>query len=58
MLRADIATKKLLPPNIFENCIGYLRFEKNEDLGEPLDATAVHPEYYTVARTVAASALD
>jgi transcriptional accessory protein Tex/SPT6 len=57
-MRADIGTKRLLPDVVFENCIGYFRFPMTEDAGEPLDATAIHPEYYQVARTVAASALD
>lgn len=45
-MRADIGTKRLLPDVVFENCIGYFRFPMSEDAGEPLDSTAIHPEYY------------
>ena len=54
----DIGTKRLLPDVVFENCIEYFRFPMTEDVGEPIYSTTIRPEYYQVARTVAASALD
>lgn len=38
-----------LGPKTFEQCAGFLRIK---DAAEPLDATAVHPESYGVARQV------
>lgn len=40
-----------LGPKTFEQCAGFLRIK---EAGEPLDATAVHPESYDVARKVLA----
>jgi len=38
-----------LGPKTFEQCAGFLRIRSGE---EPLDATAVHPESYPVARAI------
>ena len=41
-----------LGPKAFEQCAGFLRLR---DSAEPLDATAVHPEAYGVARKIVAA---
>ncbi|MGA1371974.1 MAG: Tex family protein [Pseudomonadales bacterium] len=41
-----------LGPRTFEQCAGFLRIRDGED---PLDATAVHPEAYPVARRIVAA---
>ena len=41
-----------LGPRTFEQCAGFLRIREGED---PLDATAVHPEAYPVARRIVAA---
>ena len=41
-----------LGPRAFEQCAGFLRIRDGD---EPLDASAVHPEAYTVARRIVAA---
>ena len=41
-----------LGPRAFQQCAGFLRIR---DGGEPLDASAVHPEAYTVAKKIVAA---
>ena len=46
--RTDLKKVAKLGPKAFEQCAGFLRVNGRE----PLDATAVHPESYPVARTL------
>ncbi|WGR62515.1 RNA-binding transcriptional accessory protein (plasmid) [Paracoccus ferrooxidans] len=52
--RSRAALKKVtgLGPRAFEQCAGFLRIREGE---EPLDASAVHPEAYGVARRIVAA---
>ncbi|WP_307815805.1 Tex family protein [Streptomyces sp. 7-21] len=51
--RAALKEVPRLGPKAFEQCAGFLRIRGGDD---PLDASAVHPEAYPVARRIAASA--
>ncbi|MFI2767928.1 Tex family protein [Ruegeria faecimaris] len=54
--RAELLKVARLGPRAFEQCAGFLRIR---DGAEPLDASSVHPEAYSVARrVVAACGLD
>ncbi|MBT0781694.1 Tex family protein [Paracoccus sp. pheM1] len=52
--RSRAALKKVtgLGPRAFEQCAGFLRIREGD---EPLDASAVHPEAYGVARRIVAA---
>ncbi|WP_245706602.1 Tex family protein [Ruegeria marina] len=50
--RRDLLKVARLGPRAFEQCAGFLRIRDGK---EPLDASAVHPEAYEVARRVVAS---
>ncbi len=50
--RQDLLKVARLGPRAFEQCAGFLRIR---DGSEPLDASAVHPEAYDVARRVVAA---
>ena len=47
--RSDLRKVPTLGPKAFEQCAGFLRIYQG---GEPLDASAIHPESYPVARKV------
>jgi uncharacterized protein len=47
--RRELLQVARLGPRTFEQCAGFLRIRDGE---EPLDATAVHPEAYDVARRI------
>ena len=47
--RADLLAVSRLGPRAFEQCAGFLRIS---DGVEPLDASAVHPEAYGIARNI------
>jgi len=47
--RRDLLKVARLGPRAFEQCAGFLRIRDGE---EPLDASAVHPEAYAVARRI------
>lgn len=47
--RADLRAVSGLGPKAFEQAAGFLRVNNG---GEPLDATAIHPESYTAARKI------
>ena len=49
--RKDLLAVPRLGPRAFEQCAGFLRIR---DGAEPLDASAVHPEAYAVARRIVA----
>ncbi len=48
--RGDLLSVPRLGPKTFEQAAGFLRIPNGED---PLDASAVHPEAYSVARAIA-----
>ncbi|MCE0504873.1 RNA-binding transcriptional accessory protein [Roseivivax sp. GX 12232] len=50
--RKDLLKVTRLGPRAFEQCAGFLRIR---DGGEPLDASAVHPEAYDLARRIVAA---
>ncbi|MHC9234927.1 Tex family protein [Pseudooceanicola sp. 502str34] len=50
--RKDLLKVSGLGPRAFEQCAGFLRITDGE---EPLDASAVHPESYEVARRIVAA---
>ena len=50
--RKDLLKVSRLGPRAFEQCAGFLRIR---DGAEPLDASAVHPEAYGVARKIVAA---
>ncbi|MFQ8431217.1 Tex family protein [Amaricoccus sp. W119] len=50
--RKDLMAVPRLGPRAFEQCAGFLRIRDGE---EPLDASAVHPEAYGVARRIVAA---
>ena len=50
--RAALKEVPRLGPKAFEQCAGFLRIQG----GDPLDASAVHPESYPVARRIAEAA--
>ncbi len=50
--REDLLAVPRLGPRAFEQCAGFLRIPGG---AEPLDASAVHPEAYSVARRVVAA---
>ncbi|TPE50227.1 Tex family protein [Amaricoccus solimangrovi] len=50
--RRDLLRVARLGPRAFEQCAGFLRIR---DGAEPLDASAVHPEAYDVARRIVAA---
>ena len=50
--RRDLLKVARLGPKAFEQCAGFLRIQGGK---EPLDASAVHPESYGVARKIVAS---
>ncbi|WP_017593760.1 Tex family protein [Nocardiopsis potens] len=50
--RAALKEVPRLGPKAFEQCAGFLRVQG----GDPLDASAVHPESYPVARSIAEAA--
>ncbi|MEM7088186.1 MAG: Tex family protein [Pseudomonadota bacterium] len=50
--RGDLLEVDRLGPRAFEQCAGFLRIRNGP---EPLDASAVHPEAYSVARRVVAA---
>jgi uncharacterized protein len=50
--RRDLLTVPRLGPRAFEQCAGFLRIRDGD---EPLDASAVHPEAYDVARRIVAA---
>jgi len=50
--RKDLLKVKRLGPKAFEQCAGFLRISNGK---EPLDASAVHPEAYDVARRIIAA---
>jgi uncharacterized protein len=50
--RRDLMTVPRLGQRTFEQCAGFLRIR---DGGEPLDASAVHPEAYGVAKKIVAA---
>ncbi len=50
--RKDLLSVPRLGPRAFEQCAGFLRIR---DGAEPLDASAVHPEAYGVARRIVAA---
>jgi protein Tex len=50
--RVELLDVDGIGPKVFEQCAGFLRIQ---DGGEPLDATAIHPEAYETVRTMAAS---
>lgn len=47
--RKELLKVARLGPRAFEQCAGFLRIREGE---EPLDASAVHPEAYAVARAI------
>jgi uncharacterized protein len=50
--RKDLLTVPRLGPRAFEQCAGFLRIRGSR---EPLDASAVHPEAYGLARRIVAA---
>ena len=62
--RSDLIENELSTANIFFNCSSFLNFPYDEGLSvrdssiELLDATRIHPEDYSLARKMAADALD
>ncbi|NDK34055.1 Tex family protein [Rhodovulum sulfidophilum] len=50
--RKDLLKVSRLGPRAFEQCAGFLRITAGD---EPLDASAVHPEAYDVARRIVAA---
>ncbi|WP_170789921.1 Tex family protein [Ruegeria lacuscaerulensis] len=50
--REDLLNVARLGPRAFEQCAGFLRIR---DGSEPLDASSVHPEAYSVARRIVAA---
>ena len=50
--RRDLMAVPRLGPRAFEQCAGFLRIR---DGAEPLDASAVHPEAYALARRIVAA---
>ena len=50
--RRELTQVHRLGPRTFEQCAGFLRIRDGED---PLDATAVHPEAYPLARRIVAA---
>jgi uncharacterized protein len=48
--RKTLKKVKRLGPKAFEQCAGFLRIKDGEN---PLDASAVHPESYTVVKAMA-----
>ncbi len=48
--REDLKQVRRLGPKAFEQCAGFLRIKNG---GNPLDASAVHPESYAVVQTMA-----
>ncbi|WP_116130820.1 Tex family protein [Tropicimonas sp. IMCC34043] len=50
--RKDLLKVSRLGPRAFEQCAGFLRIQGGK---EPLDASAVHPEAYGVARKIVAA---
>ena len=50
--RKELLKVKRLGPKAFEQCAGFLRISDGK---EPLDASAVHPEAYDVARRIIAA---
>lgn len=50
--RADLRKVPTLGPKAFEQCAGFLRIYQGS---EPLDASAIHPESYPVARKIISS---
>jgi len=56
-MRITLLAKHLVTQRVFENCSGFILIPAQEDT-DPLDATRIHPEFYELAKTVAASALD
>ena len=50
--RADLLNVPRLGPRAYEQCAGFLRIR---DGAEPLDASAVHPEAYDVAKRIVAA---
>ncbi|KAG0236910.1 Transcription elongation factor spt6 [Actinomortierella wolfii] len=55
--RADLVIRKLLTWNIFMNCCSFIRVRSNMN-GDILDNTRIHSEDYTLARKMAADALE
>lgn len=49
--RKDLLAVSRLGPKAYEQCAGFLRIQGGED---PLDASAVHPESYSVVRAITA----
>lgn len=62
--RSDLIENELSTANIFFNCSSFLNFPYDEGVSvrdssvELLDATRIHPEDYSLARKMAADALD
>jgi len=50
--RKELLAVPRLGPRAFEQCAGFLRIREGD---EPLDASAVHPEAYAVARRIVAA---
>ena len=50
--RRELKSVARLGPKVYEQCAGFLRIAHGDD---PLDASSVHPEAYSVVRRIAAS---
>lgn len=57
-MRAELYTKKLLKPVVFENCAGFLKIPFENLKSDPLDSTRVHPADYPHAIKIAESVFE
>mmetsp|Transcript_30878 Transcript_30878/g.5570 ORF Transcript_30878/g.5570 Transcript_30878/m.5570 type:complete len:104 (+) Transcript_30878:262-573(+) len=57
-MRAELYTKKVLGPVVYENCAGFIRIPFENFKSDPLDSTRVHPADYSHAIKIAASVFE
>jgi transcription elongation factor SPT6 len=58
VLQSRNALLEHVGPRVFANCASFIIISGGKRDGEPLDATRIHPENYTLARKMAADALE